>query len=693
MAVPTIALYTTPPYEFDLKHSSSQATTKPIISGLLSLFSSSGDNLPSIRTVNDDLASSFAYSPFVSPFGSYLKRDHVHQSPVSVFQGPVSVSSSSSPSRDVSARVGSKRMFKGFVTHALNTCVDYNEPCVFNDSLVDKAFYEAEKAHRGQGDPYLQHCVETAVLLATVGANATVVAAGLLHDTLDDSFISYDYVLQTFGAGVADLVQGVSKLSHLSKLARESDTANRTMEADRLHTMFLAMADARAVLIKLADSAYVKEILRLCPAEMLVTLYKIPAFGSVDDFLSKVASVRGKLKKGGILDNDSAARIILQDWNEGTESSYIGSLKTMNELNPVEIPPSDPFAFDQSMLEKAEKKRRKKASKSAAMEEDAPYDFKVDYKGKQLNAIDVGEDEDDNEDGEKPVTTVEANQGEVTKINNHTSATNVSVPAGDCGFPASAQAFVEAIKKNQTYQKFLRDKLTKVVSRLEENKKLRERVKFLKGFQVDCRKRTGRALSHKKDPRFQLISVPKLRANASKKMDTSTHPINQGPAQNPQVAINKEAMLKYSVSLSREPWSKADNENLNKGIKQQIQEMMMQNLFSAQDPNSSNLDRMITRIKKREISPEEIRSFLPKVNWEQLASIYLTGRSGPECESRWRNCEDPLINRGQWTNVEEKKMLHCFSNRGFSNWIDIAKELKTNRTPYQCLSRFQRSLN
>ena len=38
-------------------------------------------------------------------------------------------------------------------------------------------------------------------------------------------------------------------------------------------------------------------------------------------------------------------------------------------------------------------------------------------------------------------------------------------------------------------------------------------------------------------------------------------------------------------------------------------------------------------------------------------------------------------------------MLHCFSNRGFSNWIDIARELKTNRTPYQCLSRFQRSLN
>ncbi|PWA85195.1 myb domain protein 4r1 [Artemisia annua] len=291
--------------------------------------------------------------------------------------------------------------------------------------------------------------------------------------------------------------------------------------------------------------------------------------------------------------------------------------------------------------------------------------------------------------------------------NNHissniNSAANVSeghepgselVPVGDCGFPASAQAFVEAIKKNRTYQKFLRDKLIQVEARLEENKKLRERVKFLKGFQVDCRKRTGRALSHKKDPRFQLISVPKLRANASKIKDTSTLPINQGPAQNPQVAIYQDAMLKYPFSLSREPWSKVDKENLKKGIKQQIQEMMLQNLFSDEGPNSSNLDRMITRIKKHEITHEDIRSFLPKVNWEQLASMYLTGRSGPECESRWRNCEDPLINRGKWTTHEEKKMLHCFSNRGFSNWIDIARELKTNRTPYQCLSRFQRSLN
>ena len=62
----------------------------------------------------------------------------------------------------------------------------------------------------------------------------------------------------------------------------------------------------------------VKEILKLCPARVLVSLYKIPTFESVDDFLQIVATVRGKLKKGGIVDIDAAARIVLHDWNEGT---------------------------------------------------------------------------------------------------------------------------------------------------------------------------------------------------------------------------------------------------------------------------------------------------------------------------------------------------------------------------------------
>ncbi|XP_020697695.1 probable GTP diphosphokinase RSH2, chloroplastic [Dendrobium catenatum] len=319
MSVPAIALYSGPPggiYTGDLDlnpRPSSSSTQRPMSGGLSCLFSSpasrssagistSVEELNSLRQDRcDDLSCSFSYS-------SSLKcRDH---SPVSVFHGPVSCSSASSQSRSPpSIRVpsgdwksGRDRIFSRFVRSALGSCLDYDSPSfpmpgglveeeelafsfedsfgnilprscepyalrllagaqsrhkIFHEDIVIKAFFEAEKAHRGQvrasGDPYLQHCVETAVLLAQIGANSLVVAAGLLHDSVDDSFMSYGYIFRMFGAGVADLVEGVSKLSQLSKLARDNNTASKTIEADRLHTMFLAMADARAVLIKLAD--------------------------------------------------------------------------------------------------------------------------------------------------------------------------------------------------------------------------------------------------------------------------------------------------------------------------------------------------------------------------------------------------------------------------------------------------------
>ncbi|KFK35656.1 hypothetical protein AALP_AA4G020100 [Arabis alpina] len=336
----TIALYASPPstlsstphqinsqISFDLDLTSSSSSS-PTIGGLSLLFSNGSiksssssssssshqtEELASIRHDRSEdrtLSGSFCYSPSKFIGSSYLKRDH-HQSPVSVLHGQIS-SSNSPPMRisrnldggGCSLRVGSSRLFNGFVRKALgSSCVDYDTDSVlvdeqlpftmddegdrrlpyakdllsraqlkhkiFEDELVIKAFYEAEKAHRGQmranGDPYLQHCVETAMLLANIGANSTVVVAGILHDTLDDSFMSYDYIVRTFGSGVADLVEGVSKLSQLSKLARENNTACKTVEADRLHTMFLAMADARAVLIKLADRLH-----------NMMTLYALP---------------------------------------------------------------------------------------------------------------------------------------------------------------------------------------------------------------------------------------------------------------------------------------------------------------------------------------------------------------------------------------------------------------------------------
>lgn len=66
----------------------------------------------------------------------------------------------------------------------------------------------------------------------------------------------------------------------------------------------------------------VKEILSICPHEKLLSLYKVPSFSSVDEFLQKVATLRGKLKKGGIVDVEAAARIVLHDWNEGMLDNF-----------------------------------------------------------------------------------------------------------------------------------------------------------------------------------------------------------------------------------------------------------------------------------------------------------------------------------------------------------------------------------
>eukprot|EP01018_Ginkgo_biloba_P010385 Gb_31371 [translate_table: standard] len=79
----------------------------------------------------------------------------------------------------------------------------------------------------------------------------------------------------------------------------------------------------------------VKEILRLCPEEKLMSLYKLPSFSSVDDFLQRVAAIRGKLKKGGVADTVAAARIVLHDWNEG-KIPYYTSPPTRNKGEHLE---------------------------------------------------------------------------------------------------------------------------------------------------------------------------------------------------------------------------------------------------------------------------------------------------------------------------------------------------------------------
>ncbi len=119
--------------------------------------------------------------------------------------------------------------------------------------LVRRAYHYAEKAHENQkrksGEPYFSHPCAVAVILTDLMLDATTIAAGLLHDCVEDvDGVTQEIIRQEFGQEVELLVDGVTKLSQLNFASREE------AQAETLRKMFLAMAkDIRVVLIKLAD--------------------------------------------------------------------------------------------------------------------------------------------------------------------------------------------------------------------------------------------------------------------------------------------------------------------------------------------------------------------------------------------------------------------------------------------------------
>jgi guanosine-3',5'-bis(diphosphate) 3'-pyrophosphohydrolase len=131
-------------------------------------------------------------------------------------------------------------------------------------SLVERAYHVAEKAHEGQvrasGESYVQHCLAVASILIELGMPVSTIAAGLLHDTVEDTEITIEDLQRDFGNEIASLVSGVTKLAQLPRVSHYEDdqrgeSATRIeLAKENLRKTFLAMGDdVRVVLIKLAD--------------------------------------------------------------------------------------------------------------------------------------------------------------------------------------------------------------------------------------------------------------------------------------------------------------------------------------------------------------------------------------------------------------------------------------------------------
>ncbi|MYA93246.1 MAG: bifunctional (p)ppGpp synthetase/guanosine-3',5'-bis(diphosphate) 3'-pyrophosphohydrolase [Chloroflexi bacterium] len=148
--------------------------------------------------------------------------------------------------------------------------------------LITTAYQRAESAHSGQkrrsGEPYFTHCVAVASILAEMNMDAETVAAGLLHDVVEDTDFTLEDLRREFGATIAKLVDGVTKLKNLpiknvspNGGSRRSSAVNREMEYIR--KMLLTMGDdVRVVLVKLADRLHNMRTLSYLPGKKQRTI-------------------------------------------------------------------------------------------------------------------------------------------------------------------------------------------------------------------------------------------------------------------------------------------------------------------------------------------------------------------------------------------------------------------------------------
>ena len=135
-----------------------------------------------------------------------------------------------------------------------------------NIPLIRKAYEFSDRAHAGQkresGEPYINHCLEVAFILAEQHLDSTTIAAGLIHDVVEDTTVTIDQIRKEFDDEIAILVDGVTKLGKVKFKSREEE------QVEYFRKMLLSMArDIRVILIKLADRLHNMRTLQFVKAD------------------------------------------------------------------------------------------------------------------------------------------------------------------------------------------------------------------------------------------------------------------------------------------------------------------------------------------------------------------------------------------------------------------------------------------
>src|SRR5215813_7978884 len=160
--------------------------------------------------------------------------------------GPVEPAPAASPAS--AAKAKARRLMRQ--TELVDRVKAYDPDA--DEGLLNKAYVYAMKAHgkqfRASGDPYFAHPLEVAAILTDLKLDVATIVTALLHDTIEDTLATYDDIKANFGEEIANLVDGVTKLSQLELFSE------RTKQAENFRKLMLAMSnDIRVLLVKLAD--------------------------------------------------------------------------------------------------------------------------------------------------------------------------------------------------------------------------------------------------------------------------------------------------------------------------------------------------------------------------------------------------------------------------------------------------------
>ena len=166
--------------------------------------------------------------------------------------------------RNIKSIFPSNRSFSKNFKKLIDNRIETNSLLENEVQAIWKAYYISEKAHsqqrRRSGEPYYNHCIEVASNLVKWDMSSDVIIAGLLHDSIEDTELTKENVINEFGNDIFNLVDGVTKLSDIKFNSRQQKQAENFMK------MFLSVAsDIRVIIIKFSDRLHNMQTINYLP--------------------------------------------------------------------------------------------------------------------------------------------------------------------------------------------------------------------------------------------------------------------------------------------------------------------------------------------------------------------------------------------------------------------------------------------